>query len=185
MKRLIGLLLLVLTLMLTGCWEATDYELAQDAADAASCRRRSWPNRPSSKNWFYREFGDPATFPDLLEATDQDTVLAVAAWVNALDHESPATHRYQRRPVKRWTPRAGDTSSLAWLNFHTCRANGITSVSVELVEWDDGTEEYFCAWRDAGSVYLIAADTLVIADDLLGGIGHLAYGFDVIDYWTY
>lgn len=184
MKRLLALLIMASIVMLSGCgmWSETDYERDQRLSGESD------PVDPATpafvENWFYREFGDAAVFPDLSEATDQETVLSVAAWVDTFDHENPAAFQYQTTG-ETVASGGGDTSSLAWLNFHTCLANGIIDVSVELVEWDDGTEEYFCAWRDGGSIYLIAADTLVVADDLLGGIGHLAYGFDDVDYWEY
>lgn len=188
MKKLIVLFLLGSMVMFTGCWESTDYELSggnETTDDEVVDDEVADDEKPAFiENWFYREFGDPAEFPDLTESSDLQTVLAVAGWVNDFEHETSAAHQYQTTG-ETVAAEAGDSSSLAWLNFHTCRANGITSVSVELVEWDDDTQEYVCVWDDDGFVYIIDGTSLTPSNTFLSDNGRLAYGFDEIDYWTY
>jgi hypothetical protein len=169
-----------------GLWSETDYEREQRLSGESNPDAPEDPATPAwVEDWFEREEDDPAVFPDLVEATDEDTVLAVAAWVDAFDHDATgASHQY-RTTGETVDAGGGDTSSLAWLNYHCCRANAIAAVSVEFVEWDDGTEEYYCAWRDAGLVYMIVGDTLVLHSILVGGIGDLVYGFDDEEYWEY
>lgn len=185
MKKALSIALLISIVMITGClWEETDYEREQRLSGADT--EATEPATPAwVENWFYREFGDPATFPDLVDATDRDTVLAVADWVNGFTLEATGADHQYYTTGETVAAGGGDSSSLAWLNFHACRENGIQNVSVELVVWDAGTEEYVCIWRDGGSDYVIDGNALVLADTFLGGIGSLAYGFDEIDYWEY
>jgi len=185
MKRLLVLIMLVSVVSMAGCkiWATTDYEKEQDPTEDTD------PDEPEApawiEDWFHREFGDAADFPDLVEAADRDTVLAVADWVNGLTMEATgAIHQY-RTTGETVDAGGGDSSSMALLNFHACRENGIVNVSVELVAWDDGTEEFVCIWRDSDVAWVIDADSLVREGTFLSGIGKLAYGFDVLDYWEY
>ena len=191
MRTAAGLFILISFFLFVGCgggelWAETDYEREQRLSGEDSGETDTDSDLPEwVEDWFEREEADPTDFPDLVEATDEDTVLAVAAWVDAFDHEATgASHQY-RTTGETVDEDGGDTSSLAWLNYHCCQSNGIVAVSVEFVEWDDGTEEYYCAWRDGGSVYMIVGDTLVLHSVLLGGIGDLIYGFDDEEYWEY
>lgn len=189
MKRLFVLLLIMMLSVVTmsGCdfWGETDFEASggDNATDDGTADEET-PTPAFVKSWFYREFGDPADFPDLAESTDRQTVLAVAGWVAGFDSETADAHQY-RTTGETVIADAGDSSSLAWLAFHGCRANGITTVSVELVEWDDGTEAYVCIWLDDDTKYIIDGRFLMHPDYFLSDAGRLAYGFDDIDYWEY
>ena len=193
MKRWIGLLLLAAVVVLSGCrlWAETDYEREQRFAgeSADSGTGSDAPIEPDTpafvENWFSREDGDPATFPDEVGATDQQTVLNVAGWVDGFTLEPTGSSHQYRTTEETVATGGGDSSSLAWLAFHGCRENGIVNVSVEMIDWDDGSEEYVCMWTNAGIIYVLDGDVLVRRDVFLHGAGDLVYGFDDIDYWEY
>jgi len=185
MKRLLVLLMLVSVVSIAGCelWATTDYEREHDPTEDTDTDEPVAPDW--IEDWFYREFGDAADFPNLVEASDRDTVLAVAEWVDGFTREATGASYQYRTTGETVDAGGGDSSSMALLNFHACRENGIVDLSVELVEWENGTEEYICIWRESGEEWVIDADNLVREDTFLSGIGELAYGFDELDYWEY
>ena len=194
MKRWIVLLMLasVCMLSLSGCrlWAETDYEREQrlngETSSDGSTSGDTEPATPAFvENWFYREVGDPATFPDEVGATDQQTVLNVAGWVDGFTVEPTGSSFQYRTTGDTVAAGGGDSSSLAWLAFWDCRENGIVNVSVERVAWDGGAEEYVCMWTHAGITYVLDGGALVRRDIFLHGAGDLVYGFDEIDYWEY
>lgn len=189
MQRFAPLVQILVVVMLTGCqlWAETDYERDQriDGSASGSDSSATQDAPVDIQNWFYREFGNAATIPDLTGATESDTVNAVAAWVDGFTMEPTGADHQYRTSGETVDAAGGDSSSMAWLNYIANRENGIINVSVEMVLWDAGAEEYVCIWRNGGSDYVIDGASLVLVDTFLMGVGHLEFGFDDIDYWEY
>ncbi|WP_155321213.1 hypothetical protein [Desulfosarcina ovata] len=138
----------------------------------------------SVENWFYREFGDQAGFPEFTVDGAMDRMNAVADWVAGIDYTPEEDPIYQTTGETD-AAGGGDSSSLAWLCFHAALDAGIDGVSVEVAEWADGTELYVCVWRNAGTTYVIDGGRLVTVASYFDDGGWLVYGFDADEYWTY